>query len=336
MRTFVIAEAGANHNKEWDLAKQLVEVAVKSGADAVKFQTYTSSDLYSSNTPDFAGYSNIPELIRSIELPRSWHKDLKMLCDDCGIEFMSTPFDERAVDELVDVGVRRLKVASFEAKDRRLLRKIAHTKLPVIFSAGVGTSLQDVGEIIDFLAAEGASEDVTVLHCNSAYPTPFEDICLNQIRDLIEEYGNQVKVGFSDHTLGILAPPIAVALGAVTVEKHFTLDRSMKGPDHPFAIEPSELREMVTNIRTTETMLRSKVGMTGSERDRKMWSALRSVVTSRPIAAGSTITSDDVTTKRPRLPNSVPAEDYFKVIDGTSIATRDLPADHILLAGDLK
>lgn len=336
MRTFVIAEAGANHNQEWILAKQLVEVAVKSGADAVKFQTYTSSDLYSSNTPDFAGYSNIPELIRSIELPRSWHKDLKMLCDDCGIEFMSTPFDERAVDELVSVGVKRLKVASFEAKDKRLLKKIAQTKLPVIFSAGVGTSLQDVGDIIDFLESEGSSDDITVLHCNSAYPTPYEDICLRQISSLIREHGFIAKIGLSDHTLGILAPPLAVALGATTVEKHFTLDRNMKGPDHPFAIEPNELCEMVSNIRIAEKMLTTKLGMTSSERDRKMWSALRSVVTTRAISAGTVITQADVTTKRPRLTNSVPAEDYYKISDGSVKAQRDLPADHILLVGDVQ
>ncbi len=155
MRTFIIAEAGANHNRDWNLARKLVEVAAESGADAVKFQTYTSEDLYSANTPDFAGYESIPELIRSIQMPRSWHRDLKSLCDDLGIEFMSTPFDERAVDELVDVGVKRLKVASFEAKDRRLLRKIAKTGLPVIFSAGVGTSSRDVGDIIEFLHDEG-------------------------------------------------------------------------------------------------------------------------------------------------------------------------------------
>lgn len=335
MRTFVIAEAGANHNRDWDLAKRLVEAAVDAKADAVKFQTYTSEDLYSVNTPDFAGYQSIPDLIRSIEMPREWHRDLKYLCDDSGIEFMSTPFDERAVDQLVEVGVKRLKVAAFEAKDRRLLRKVAQSGLPVIFSAGVGTSLSDVGDIIDFLLAEGSSHDITVLHCNSAYPTPLKDICLGQIPALTQVHGDRARVGFSDHTMGILAPPIAVALGARTVEKHFTLDRKMKGPDHPFAIEPDELVKMVANIRDAETMMSIKSGMTESESSRGMWHALRSVVLRRHVAQGSKITLEDLTTKRPFLEGSVPADRYFEIGSGSFVASSDLTVDHILTWDDL-
>ena len=335
MRTFVIAEAGANHNRDWDLAKLLVKAAVNAKSDAVKFQTYKSSELYSTNTPDFAGYQDIPDLIRSIELPRSWHKDLKILCDDAGIEFMSTPFDESAVDQLFDVGVKRLKIAAFEAKDRRLLRKVAQTKLPIIFSAGVGTSLQDVVSIIDYLTSEGSSDDITVLHCNSAYPTPIEDACLGQIPVLIKEVGQRARVGFSDHTLGIFAPPIAVALGAEVVEKHFTLDRTMKGPDHPFAIEPSELIEMVSRIRDAEIMLRQKTGMTDSESSRRMWQALRSVVIARPVHAGSKITQEDLTTKRPFNEGAIPADRFFEIGEGSFTARADLAADHILLWSDL-
>jgi sialic acid synthase SpsE len=310
------------------------QAAAASGADAVKFQTYSSNDLYSSNTPDFAGYRNIPELIKSIELPREWHKDLKILCDDSGIEFMSTPFDERAVDELVNVGMKRIKIASFESKDRRLLKCVAKTGLPVIFSAGVGTSSRDVSEIIDFLLDEGSSEDITVLHCNSAYPTPFEDICLRQIEVLIFDHAGRAKIGFSDHTTGILAPPVAVALGASVVEKHYTLDRTMKGPDHPFAIEPDELVAMVRNIRTVEKMLRPKTGMTESESSRGMWQALRSVVLARPVKAGSILTKDDLTTKRPFLEGAVPAEMYFQISDKRTAAS-DMEADHILKWNDL-
>ncbi len=334
MSTFVIAEAGANHNRDWSLAKRLVHAAAAAGADAVKFQTYSSEDLYSSKTPDFAGYSNIPDLIRSIELPREWHKDLKTLCDDAGIEFMSTPFDERAVDQLFEVGVKRLKIASFESKDRRLLKRVAQTGLPIIFSAGVGTSSSDVGEIIDYLISEGSSSDITVLHCNSAYPTPFDDICLRQIEVLICDHSPRAKVGFSDHTLGILAPPVAVALGAAVIEKHYTLDREMKGPDHPFAIEPDELVAMVRNIRSVETMMRVKSGMTQSESSRSMWKALRSVVVSRPVKAGSIVTVHDLTTKRPFLEGAVPAEKYYEIA-GSRTATRDLEVDHILRWEDI-
>ena len=304
MRTFVIAEAGANHNREWDLAKLLVKAAVNAKSDAVKFQTYKSSELYSTNTPDFAGYQDIPDLIRSLEIPREWHRDLKMLCDDVGIEFMSTPFD-------------------------------AQTKLPIIFSAGVGTSLQDVVSIIDYLTSEGSSDDITVLHCNSAYPTPIEDACLGQIPVLIKEVGQRARVGFSDHTLGIFAPPIAVALGAEVVEKHFTLDRTMKGPDHPFAIEPSELIEMVSRIRDAEIMLRQKTGMTDSESSRRMWQALRSVVIARPVHAGSKITQEDLTTKRPFNEGAIPADRFFEIGEGSFTARSDLAADHILLWSDL-
>ena len=317
MSTFIIAEAGANHNRDWKTACRLVKVAAAAGADAVKFQTYTSEDLYSSATPDFAGYKNIPELIKSIEIPRSWHKDLKTLCDDEGIEFMSTPFDDRAVDELVEVGVTRIKIAAFEAKDPRILRKVGSTGLPVII-------LRDAG-----------SGDVTVLHCNSAYPTPPEDAALSQIPLIKSVYGGVARVGYSDHTMGIIAPPVAVALGAEVIEKHYTLDRSQTGPDHPFAIEPHELSQMVRAIRDTELMLTVKHGMTISESGRKMWKALRSVVASRPIKKGTAITLEDVTTKRPRIEGSIPADLYYDITDGTHIAQRDMPADHILLEGDI-
>jgi len=332
--TFIIAEAGANHNRDWKTACRLVKVAAASGADAVKFQTYTSEDLYSSSTPDFAGYRNIPDLIRSIQMPREWHKDLKALCDDEGIEFMSTPFDDRAVDELVSVGVARIKIAAFEAKDPRILRKVGSTGLPVIFSAGVGTSFGDIGSIITILR-EAGSPDVTVLHCNSAYPTPPSDAALSQIPLIKSVYGGVSRVGYSDHTMGIVAPPVAVALGAELIEKHYTLDRSQSGPDHPFAIEPHELSQMVRAIRDTEQMLTIKQGMTPSESDRKMWKALRSVVTSRTIKKGSVISVEDVTTKRPRIEGSIPADLYYDVTDGSKIAQRDMPADHILDEGDI-
>jgi len=146
-KTFIIGEAGANHNREWELAKKLVCAAVESKCDAVKFQTYSSETLYSKNTPNFAGYENINDLIKSIELPRSWQKDLKLYCDDMGIEFMSTPFDEKAVDELYEIGVKRFKIAGFECTDPRFVKYVASTGLPLIISLGIGTSIETMFQI---------------------------------------------------------------------------------------------------------------------------------------------------------------------------------------------
>lgn len=335
-RTFIIAEAGSCHNRDWELAKRLVKAAVDAGADAVKFQTYTSEDLYSRNTPNFAGYTDIPGLIKSIEMPREWHKDLKLLCDDSGIEFMSTPFDDRAVEQLVDVGVKRLKVASFEARDQRLLRCVAATKLPIIFSAGIGTDIPQVREILDVIRDVNPQASMTVLHCNSAYPTPFSDIKLGQMKLLMKEFYQEVDaIGLSDHTEGILVPPIAVALGAQVIEKHYTLDRTMKGPDHPFAIEPDELKQMVMNIRIAETVTGVKRGLSMSEYDNNMSMALRSIVLSKPIKAGQLITSEYLTTKRPQPPGSIPAHEWGHFLKYIHYAARDMDADHILTRDDV-
>ena len=151
MNTFVIAEAGANHNRDFDQAKSLIDVAHKSGASACKFQTYSSETLYSKNTPDFAGYKNINDLIKNIELPREWQIDLKNYCDEIGIEFMSTPFDEKAVDELVDLGVKRLKIAGFESTDYRFVEMVASTGLPLIISLGIGFDYENLGSLLDLL-----------------------------------------------------------------------------------------------------------------------------------------------------------------------------------------
>lgn len=337
MKTFIIAEAGANFNGSFDLALDLIRAAVAAKCDAVKFQTYTSEDLYSKNTPDFAGYTDIPALIKSIEMPRSWLKDLKLACDDMGIEFMSTPFDERAVEQLVNVGVKRLKVASFEARDPRLLRCVASTGLPVIFSAGIGTDIPQVNEILDIIRDVNPKHRTTILHCNSAYPTPFSDIKLGQMRLLMKEFWEEVdSIGLSDHTEGILIPPIAVTHGAAVIEKHFTLDRKMQGPDHPFAIEHSELKQMVANIRIAETVMGVKRGgMSKSEEDANMSMALRSIVLAKPVKAGEIITRDHITTKRPLLPNSIPASELDHFLSYLHCATRDMECDHIVLRSDI-
>ena len=349
---FIIAEAGANHNRDWDMATQLIREASDAGADAVKFQTYSSETLYSRYTPAFAGYKNITKLIKDIELPRSWQKDLKLYCDDLGIEFMSTPFDEKAVEELYELGVKRFKIAGFESTDPRWVKHVASTGLPLIISMGTGANYDTMLKIQEWILGPSVmndpkihlgtfdfsdNPDVTYLHCNSAYPTPFEDINLGNLRYLKglsdnHKWLRNTKIGLSDHTEGILIPPLAVALGAEVIEKHYTLSRALEGPDHPFAIEPSELKQMVLDIRNTEKCLGTKYGIY-TESEKGFSKARRSVVASRDIKKGQTITDKDVTTKRPFLENSISAVDYYEIIGMTS--SKDLKEDEILTPGDL-
>jgi N,N'-diacetyllegionaminate synthase len=328
----IIAEAGANHNRDWDTAVRLIRAAVDAECDIAKFQTYSSETLYSKSTPDFAGYKNINKLIKDIELPRAWQKDLKLCCDDLGIEFMSTPFDEKAIDELYKIGVKRFKISGFESTDPRIVRYAASTKLPLIITAGIGTDLKTIEVIYNWVKDENSNPDITFLHGNNAYPTPFEDINLGQIQE-IKNLKLPINVGLSDHTLGILIPPIAVALGASTIEKHYTLDRNMPGPDHPFAIEPDELLEMVKNIRTTELCLGNKHGK-NTESEESFIKATRSVVSKRVIKKGELITLDNLTTKRPFLENCVPARALYEVQE-RYIARDNIEEDQLITWDDI-
>jgi len=330
-RVFFIAEAGANHNRDYRTAIKLIDSAKLAGADAIKFQTYSSETLYSKNTPDFAGYKNISKLIKNIEMPRHWQKKLKEYCDKIDIEFMSTPFDEMAIKELDDLGVKRFKIAGFESTDPRFVKEVARTNKPIIFTAGIGSDLSMVGNVIEWIREEGNQENITVLHGNNAYPTPHSDICLGQISKIKETYPN-VTVGLSDHTLGILIPPIAVAMGAKVIEKHFTLDKKAEGPDHKFAIDPFELYDLVDNIRNVESSLGSRNSFTKSEKNFKK--AMRSVVCSSDIKKGEVLTADNVTTKRPLLENSIPALNYYEVLGKK--ANKDLFFDDILKTGDIE
>ena len=332
-KVVICAEFGANHNRDWNNVIDGVKAAIEAKADIIKFQTYSSETLYCKNTPNFGIYKSINKLIKDIELPREWQKDIKKLCDDSGIEFMSTPFDEQAVDELFALGVKRFKIGGFEATDPRFVRYVAQTKLPIIISAGIGTNISVIQSILFWVEDENSNADITILHCNNAYPTPFEDINLFGIKNLrnwqwVYDYEKvDLKFGFSDHTLGILAPPIAVTLGAEYVEKHFTLDRNMSGPDHAFAIEPTELKQMVDNIRTTEMMLSHKQDRL-SKSEESFKNAMRSVVSRRKLFAGERLTKENITTKRPLLDNSIPALEYFSVLG--KIINQDLDEDCIL------
>lgn len=317
MKTFIIAEAGANHNRDFEQAKALIDVAKESGADACKFQTYSSETLYAKNTPDFAGHTNISKLIKDIEIPREWQSDLKLYCDEVGIEFMSTPFDESAVQQLVDIGVKRLKIAGFESTDLRFVDMVASAGLPLIVSLGIGSDFTLIPRIMDIASNRGV-DDVTFLQCNNAYPTPAEDVNLDTIKSLALD--TQYKTGISDHTLSTLTPALAVVAGASIVEKHFTLSKRLTGPDHPFALEPHQLKEMVDYIRYAELCMGNRSNkLTTSEL--KFSKGMRSVVAKTNINLGDTFTFDNITTKRPFLDGCIPASDFYQVIGKTSTQT---------------
>lgn len=332
MSVFVIAEAGANHNRNFKQALALIDVAKSAGADAVKFQTYSSETLYSKNTPDFAGYQDINKLIKDIELPREWQKDLKSYCDDVGIEFMSTPFDESAVDELVALGVKRLKIAGFESTDPRFVKMVASAGLPIIVSAGIGSNIFSIKNIISWIEEEQKDPDITILHCNNAYPTPDKDINLNRI-DLIKQHYPGVKVGLSDHTEGILAPSLAIAKGATCIEKHYTISKMLPGPDHPFALEPKELHSMIEHIRLAEVMCQdTEFLLTQSEN--KFAKGMRSVVISKEVKKGEVFNFSNITTKRPFLPGNIHSSRYYDVLG--AVAKRDYEIDDFIVEGEIK
>lgn len=300
--TYVIAEAGANHNRDLATAHRLVEVAAEAGAEAVKFQTYSGSTLYSRKTPDFDYLEGTTdkkphELLEDISLPRAWQAELAKHAADLGIDFLSTPFDRQAVDELVALDVPLLKVASFEIVDLPFLEYIGSTKKPLVISTGMAT-LGEIEEALDACRAGGASE-FCILQCASVYPAPPHIMNLRTIPTLRAAFG--VPTGLSDHTLGIHIPAAAVALGADVIEKHYTLDRSSPGPDHPFAIEPDELVQMVAHLRDVEQALGDglKRGPSPEESAEMYAKARRSVVAACEIPAGTVITREMLTVKRP-------------------------------------
>ena len=327
---FIIAEIGSNHNQDINTAKKLIDLAVKAGANAVKFQTFSANKLFSTKS-NIVNNVDALSLFKSLELDRNWHNDLFQYCGDNNIEFMSTPFDEDAVDDLFDLGVKRFKVSGFESTDLRFIKYVASTKLPIIISIGIGTDMGFIQKILDVCDESGCS-DITLLHCNNGYPTPVEETKLLTIRKIIDTY--PVKVGLSDHTEDVLTPSLAVALGARVVEKHFTLSKHLIGPDHHFALEPHELSEMIENIRHTEKTLFIKNEI--SESEKKNFQGQRSLVLKKKVKAGDRVTSSNVTTKRPYYSTSIHAREYFNLVDKKFIFKNSLTKDEFLTLGDIE
>jgi sialic acid synthase SpsE len=297
---YVIAEAGANHNRDLALAKQLIDVAATAGADAVKFQVYTGAGLYAAETPRFEYLQDDRsprELLDAIALPREWLPDLADYAGERKLAFFATPFDAEAVESLAAIGVPAMKIASFELVDLPLIKLAASVGVPMILSTGMAT----YGEIEDALRAvqEAGNRKVALLRCASVYPAPAGIMNLRAMATMRVAYG--VPVGLSDHTTGISVATGAAALGMELLEKHFTLDRTMKGPDHPFALEPDELRAMIAGVREVEAALGTGrlEGPSDAEASEMYRLARRSVVAAVEIPAGTTIRREMLTTKRP-------------------------------------
>ena len=326
---YVIAEAGANHNRDLDVASRLIDAAADAGADAVKFQTYSGRALYSTKTPRFdylgaLGTKPASELLDEIALPRDWQGPLANHCRDRGVEFLSSPFDHEAIAELDALGVAALKIASFEIVDLGLVRAAAATGRPLILSTGMCT-LGEIDEAVQAARGAGASA-IVLLQCASLYPAPPHTMNLRAIPAMEAAFG--VPAGLSDHTLGVHVAPAAVALGARLVEKHFTLDRTMIGPDHPFAVEPKELAELVAHIRDVEVALGDGVKRgPGPEEAKEMYAkARRSLVAARAIPAGTVITADMLCVKRP---GTGIAPRYVDIVPGR-IARVDIDEDDVI------
>jgi N-acetylneuraminate synthase/N,N'-diacetyllegionaminate synthase len=294
---FIIAEAGSNHNGRLEQAKKMIDAAVEAGADAVKFQIFKAQDLYSKYTPEFSYLKgkNTYELIKSIETPRKWIKELAKYCEEKNITFLASAFDFEAVDHL-DKYVPAFKIASFEITDLELVKYAAEKGKPMIISTGMA-NLGEIEDAINAIKSVG-NDDIILLHCNSLYPTPVEIANLKAIETMRTAF--KIPIGLSDHTLGIHIPIAATAMGACVIEKHFTLDRTLPGPDHSFAIEPDELKEMVRCIREVEKAkgngLKKKSGLESEEMYIK---ARRSIHAKVDIPKGTRITRDMLVIKRP-------------------------------------
>jgi N,N'-diacetyllegionaminate synthase len=305
VKTLIIAEAGVNHNGDLDLALSLVRAAADAGADLVKFQTFVASKIaaahavkadYQKAATDAA--ESQAEMIAKLELSRDDHEALIAACADSGIGFFSTGFDAASINMLVELGIDRIKVPSGEITNLPLLRHMASKRLPVILSTGMA-NMAEIGAALAVFEAEGvARSDITVLHCNTEYPTPMEDVNLAAMQTIREGFG--VAIGYSDHTAGIEVPIAAVALGATIIEKHLTLDRTLPGPDHAASLEPQEFCDMVAAIRNIEAALAGDGIKRASPSEAKNIAiARRSIVAVRDIAAGELLSVDNLTTKRP-------------------------------------
>lgn len=305
-KVIIIGEAGVNHNGSIEMAKKLIDVAVEAGVDYVKFQTFNSESLVSKfakkaayqieNTKDVI--ENQLQMLRKLELSHSQHFELVSYCNQKNISFFSTAFDLESLDFLYQLGLTMVKIPSGEITNLPYLRKSASLFKKVIISSGMAT-INEIKEAIDVFIDAGLSKDaITVLHCNTEYPTPMSDVNLTAMLSIKEKF--KVNVGYSDHTLGIEVPIAAVALGGIMIEKHFTLDKNLPGPDQLASLEPNQLKEMVSAIRNIELALSGSGIKEPSQSEKKNISVARkSIVAKKTIQKGEIFTEFNITSKRP-------------------------------------
>jgi len=331
-KTIIIAEAGVNHNGSITIAKKLIDVAVYAQADYVKFQTFKTENLVL-KTAQKAVYqkNNFPnvdnsqyQMLKNLELSMKQHYELIDYCNSNNIKFLSTAFDLESVEFLSLLQLDMWKIPSGEITNYPYLKKIAQMGKPVILSSGMSTMCEII-QALDILTSKGLKLcDVTLLHCNTEYPTPMEDVNLRAIQTLHKEFG--IKVGYSDHTLGIEVPIAAVALGATMIEKHFTLNRNMEGPDHQASLEPDELKAMVTAIRSIEKALGTGEKIVSPSEEKNRVIARKSIVASNLISKGDRFSEANLTTKRPG--NGISPMKWDEVIG--KVAVRDFYEDELI------
>lgn len=329
----IIAEAGVNHNGDMNLAKKLIDIAVEAGVDYVKFQTFKSENLVSKEAKkadyQIENTQNAIEsqlqMLRKLELSHAQHEELISYCQQKSINFFSTAFDLDSLDYLHSLGLNMVKIPSGEITNLPYLRKAASLFREVILSSGMST-MEEIGEALEIFLQAGISKDnITILHCNTEYPTPMRDVNLMAMLSIQKRFG--VKIGYSDHTLGIEVPIAAVALGGKMIEKHFTLDRSLPGPDQLASIEPGELKAMVHAIRNVELAISGTGIKEPSESEKKnMTVARKSIVAKTSILKGEKFTEHNITTKRPGT--GISAMRWDEVIGQTSKV--DFSADDII------
>ncbi len=304
MRTLIIAEAGVNHNGDMAMARALIDAAAQAGADLVKFQTF-SADRLVTGTARKADYQlantavdeSQQEMLRRLELTPQMHDELILHAKSRGIEFFSTAFDLESLDYLMSLGMGRIKIPSGEITNLPYLRHVGHYSKPVIISTGMAT-MEEIVQALAILEEAGLRRDfITVLHCNTEYPTPMPDVNLRAMLSIRDTLG--VDVGYSDHTMGIEVATAAVALGARIIEKHFTLNSNLYGPDHRCSLEPNELKSMVLAIRNIELAMGDGIKRPSASEIKNKISARRSIVAASAIAAGDVFSESNLTVKRP-------------------------------------
>lgn len=328
-KTYIIAEAGVNHNGDITVAKEMILEAKKAGADAVKFQTFVTEKLVSKQAPKADYQMKITsqeetqyQMLKKLELSFDDFIELSEYANKLDIDFLSTPFDDESIDFLSQLVMPFWKIPSGEITNKPYLMKIANTKKPIILSTGMST-MEEIEMALEVFH-DYHRENIILLHCNTEYPTPYNDVNLNAMVTMKEKFN--VKVGYSDHTEGIAVPIAAVALGAAVIEKHFTLDKTLPGPDHKASLEPQELTQMVTTIRNIEKAMGDGVKKPSESEKKNISVARKSIVAKHNIKKGEVFSEENLTVKRPG--NGISPMKWHDVLG--QMAIRDFNEDEMI------